>query len=451
MANSKEKIPRPPNAWILYRSDKAGELSTQLNANGQRKTQAQISKEIAEMWKVVTPEEKMEYERRAEAEKHRHSELYPGYRFQPVKKEEKQKLKEQKRISDREARMRTRGHPYARLDRTVSPSDHPTPSTSDLQPSSSAQPYPVDHIHQNFGPSPPVYAADSPGPIHTPESLPLILEPHAPALSLDATHIQDHAETNNDGGIDYASFDDPNIWQPPSFSQGETAMGTTAYWPDSNQQSQDFVSMNLPQPSYVQVPGFDDTLATMTRTDNPSIFQLSNVDYSLLDSNAELDVSLGSFNFDPNSFASAGWNDFLQSITNGDLGSLDQAQPEAGSSQPTHGEQMYTQPPYHDPYSTSRNSSGSVPSHHSSDVDAYNDMSAFINYDGAASSASTPLPPAETSRSTSSSSVVYVPDQSSSHQATFVPPVHNGQRRVGGNWRPSLQREPIPRWKVSAS
>ncbi|ESK92956.1 hmg-box dna-binding protein [Moniliophthora roreri MCA 2997] len=461
MATAKEpKIPRPPNAWILYRSDMAATITAQLQQTGQRKTQAQISKEISEMWKNVDPQTKMEYERRAEAKKHEHSEMYPGYRFQPMKKEEKQKQKELKRISDKEARQKSRAiaHPYARPQRTVSPSEYPTPTSfippPHLQTSST---YPMDFGHHNFGPSPPVYAAESPASVQTPESQPSSLEPPAPTLSLDATHIRDPAGSSNNGTQDYHALDSSNHWNPAPFSHDSTPAGASAIWPGSSQQTQEFVSLNIPQPSYVQVPEFDETLATMTRTDNPSIFQLSNIDYSLLDSNAELDVALGSLDFDPSIFSGTSWNDILQTFTNGDMGALDVSQPqsEAGPSQSMHDEQSYTNHLHQGSANPSRNTSGNVPSHHSSDAGSFNDMYAYINYDGGESSTdNTILPPAPVhiSRFTSSSSDAYVPESSTSAGSPFTPPIHNNHRRPGGSWRPNLQREvPVPQWKVPAS
>ncbi|KAJ7755711.1 hypothetical protein DFH07DRAFT_742999, partial [Mycena maculata] len=73
--------PRPPNAWILYRADKSKEIG--------RKAQSDVSKEISAMWKAESPHIRAEYERRADLRKAEHQAMYPEYRFQPVKREEK--------------------------------------------------------------------------------------------------------------------------------------------------------------------------------------------------------------------------------------------------------------------------------------------------------------------------------------------------------------------------
>ncbi|KAG2033502.1 high mobility group box domain-containing protein, partial [Suillus americanus] len=80
--------PRPPNAWILYRSDKIKVLPPA--QPGQRsRAQADVSKLISDMWRNESDAVKLEYERLADARKAEHQRLYPDYRFQPMKKEEK--------------------------------------------------------------------------------------------------------------------------------------------------------------------------------------------------------------------------------------------------------------------------------------------------------------------------------------------------------------------------
>ncbi|KIK98564.1 hypothetical protein PAXRUDRAFT_55546, partial [Paxillus rubicundulus Ve08.2h10] len=78
----KVQPPRPPNAWILYRSDRLKELPP----SKERRAQADVSKLISNMWKNEKEEVKLEYERMADAKKAEHQRLYPSYRFQPMKK-----------------------------------------------------------------------------------------------------------------------------------------------------------------------------------------------------------------------------------------------------------------------------------------------------------------------------------------------------------------------------
>ncbi|KAJ7261157.1 high mobility group box domain-containing protein, partial [Mycena rebaudengoi] len=71
--------PRPPNAWIIYRSDKMKEF-------GKGVPQVQISKLVSALWHNERPEIRVLYEERAEEKKLEHKRLYPDYRFQPVQK-----------------------------------------------------------------------------------------------------------------------------------------------------------------------------------------------------------------------------------------------------------------------------------------------------------------------------------------------------------------------------
>ncbi|KZV61439.1 high mobility group box, partial [Peniophora sp. CONT] len=83
--------PRPPNAWIIYRTDKLKELKELAKPQpGQPKEkQADLSTKISLMWRNETEEVKKEYERRAERAKAEHARLYPDYKFEPKKKADK--------------------------------------------------------------------------------------------------------------------------------------------------------------------------------------------------------------------------------------------------------------------------------------------------------------------------------------------------------------------------
>ena len=70
------KILRPPNAWILYRSDKLWELK---EAKATIKTpQAELSKMIGERWRSEGLEVKRKYELQALARKQEHDNKHPG-------------------------------------------------------------------------------------------------------------------------------------------------------------------------------------------------------------------------------------------------------------------------------------------------------------------------------------------------------------------------------------
>ncbi|CAE7218112.1 unnamed protein product [Rhizoctonia solani] len=105
--NGKGQPPRPPNAWILYRSDKLKELATS-QAPGPRKPQAEISKIISQMWQAEGPDTKGRYEARAEEKKAEHAALYPDYKFAPMKKEDKAMLRKAQRQEKEEIRAQER-------------------------------------------------------------------------------------------------------------------------------------------------------------------------------------------------------------------------------------------------------------------------------------------------------------------------------------------------------
>lgn len=105
--------PRPPNAWILYRTDKMRELqrqrdATMANTNGfcipdrpsrrSRRSaggkasrhstgggalQAEVSRVVSQMWKHETPDRRAEYAQLAQEHKALHRQRYPDYKYQP--------------------------------------------------------------------------------------------------------------------------------------------------------------------------------------------------------------------------------------------------------------------------------------------------------------------------------------------------------------------------------
>ncbi|TAQ89161.1 Nucleoside-triphosphate phosphatase [Chlorociboria aeruginascens] len=73
------KIPRPRNAFILYRQH----YQAQVVAQHPGLANPDISKIIGEQWREQAPEVKSDWKRLAEEEKQRHQRQYPGYRYQP--------------------------------------------------------------------------------------------------------------------------------------------------------------------------------------------------------------------------------------------------------------------------------------------------------------------------------------------------------------------------------
>ncbi|EIW82589.1 hypothetical protein CONPUDRAFT_120688 [Coniophora puteana RWD-64-598 SS2] len=166
--------PRPPNAWILYRSDKLKSLPPQ-EPGAPRRAQAEVSKLISDMWKNEEESIRLEYERLAETKKAEHQRRYPDYRFQPMRKEDKEKMREIRKqekdrvkAEDKEAR-RQQSAPYQ------VPTPIPTPAHTPCYVITPVGPAPVAYTpHPYFsqyvpearfgpgGPSPPLSAAASP-------------------------------------------------------------------------------------------------------------------------------------------------------------------------------------------------------------------------------------------------------------------------------------------------
>ena len=122
-AGAGAKTPRPPNAWIIYRSDKLQNMPPP--PLGQPKpTQAEVSKIIAAQWRAESDDVRALYDQRAETAKAEHARMYPDYRFAPMKKADKDRIREEKRQAKEQERagrkVRARVAPYP-LPSTASP------------------------------------------------------------------------------------------------------------------------------------------------------------------------------------------------------------------------------------------------------------------------------------------------------------------------------------------
>ncbi|KAG6886256.1 hypothetical protein C0993_006666 [Termitomyces sp. T159_Od127] len=147
-------IPRPPNSWILYRSDMVALLAPP--PPGTTRSQADVSRIISAMWKTEKPEVKAEYERRAEVKKLEHAAMYPNYRYMPKSKELKEELRKAKEERRKKKNKRDSGQDASGSSR---PRDIPYTSHGHpfLLPPDSSQ-------YIQGGPSPPMSAAGSPSP-----------------------------------------------------------------------------------------------------------------------------------------------------------------------------------------------------------------------------------------------------------------------------------------------
>ncbi|KAG9308230.1 hypothetical protein JVU11DRAFT_12248 [Chiua virens] len=84
-------IPRPPNAFMLFRAD----FVRQKHVPGSIETNhGSLSKIIGNCWRALPLDEKRIWEIKAKQEKEAHSKRYPGYRFRPVHNKNKDKKKD---------------------------------------------------------------------------------------------------------------------------------------------------------------------------------------------------------------------------------------------------------------------------------------------------------------------------------------------------------------------
>ncbi|KAI8332895.1 high mobility group box domain-containing protein [Chlamydoabsidia padenii] len=81
-----KKIGRPINCFMAFRLEKHQEISSQTPGLNHR----DISKIIAKWWKEASEAEKAPYRAIASKAKAEHAKRYPDYKYQPVKKSERQ-------------------------------------------------------------------------------------------------------------------------------------------------------------------------------------------------------------------------------------------------------------------------------------------------------------------------------------------------------------------------
>ncbi|TIA78616.1 hypothetical protein E3P98_03744 [Wallemia ichthyophaga] len=82
----KPEIPRPRNAWIIYRSHKSKELrEAAVSQPTNRPDSRAISATVSDLWQKETEEVKEKFTELAEDEKRMHRTLWPHYKYQPRK------------------------------------------------------------------------------------------------------------------------------------------------------------------------------------------------------------------------------------------------------------------------------------------------------------------------------------------------------------------------------
>ncbi|KAK0225706.1 hypothetical protein IW262DRAFT_1491296 [Armillaria fumosa] len=333
--SSSAKPPRPPNAWILFRSDMVRVMPKPASGGAQ---QSVVSKAISKLWAEADPAIKHEYERRAEIRKQEHAEMYPDYRFQPVKKEDKERLKEEAKLAKERSRR------SGRKDRGSNRYEpYPTATTSAV--TTAPFPYAIPHFYplgaQSYhpaphGPTPPMSAAPSPSSENSPldeqsvsypqtfqtvsnvSSLPslattssvvpsmLLRSPNDPAQEMSLSSSQTSAPQLP-----------PSVPSQPAGLQFSWSLHEHVEQPIVPQQPLS-LSVSMPTGDQWNDPTFDDSLqALLTSTDDPSIFTLSHFgefpDHATLDAVALPMFNSNEFNFDLGNIASQPNEDFIPS------------------------------------------------------------------------------------------------------------------------------------------
>ncbi|KIJ23985.1 hypothetical protein M422DRAFT_111323, partial [Sphaerobolus stellatus SS14] len=70
-------IPRPPNAFIVFRTEYIRAMETQNST-------PEVSRSLGEMWRSMSEEQKQPWVEKALEKKLEHQAKYPNYRYKPV-------------------------------------------------------------------------------------------------------------------------------------------------------------------------------------------------------------------------------------------------------------------------------------------------------------------------------------------------------------------------------
>ena len=183
------KIPRAPNAWILYRKDRVNDFRKE--NPGKTPTQKDLSKWIGAKWQSEVDSVRDYYNGLAERAAQEHARRYPGYKYKPEKKADKvirmASEKEQKQIAKAKAKEVAGG--VKRASRRRGPDRHvsPSPASDSLSPQAYPAAIPPELLPLNFsftGPEPgPSRLAATPA-VAVPRGLPFIPQPQFVANAL---------------------------------------------------------------------------------------------------------------------------------------------------------------------------------------------------------------------------------------------------------------------------
>ncbi|KAJ4000032.1 hypothetical protein F5050DRAFT_728302 [Lentinula boryana] len=416
---TEEKQPkRPPNAWILFRSD----MNRALKLKYPKATQSALSKQISNLWASAIPEVRAEYERRAEAAKVAHHLKYPNYKFNPRKKEEIAREK-QARLQAKEERARrnnARNPQRAPVDQSQLPQIPSLyPTLADFGPN---------------GPSPPVSAAGSPQDFSSREASPAQFTPPLTLPDLSPSHVAPSQLQQAFSPLPTAniSLAGPSNWASSSAQYDAPSDFQSSEEPQYNALLQfDLPASQLPIDPSFQQPMIDSSQENMgvalMGTGDSSVFHVNPFDNGIINGQQNLDLNIGVGDFS-GLFGMSEWEfnqamdqsqaQFSENIDFAALfSSLDDTSLVQQNSSYNTGNNMQAESPSYE-QNTSRPPSGS-----------------YSSYFASTPLGSASIEPSALVTNASTSSQVF--EQGSASTSSYAPPsgaAYAGNRRVGGSW-----------------
>ncbi|KAA1475160.1 hypothetical protein DENSPDRAFT_411801 [Dentipellis sp. KUC8613] len=328
--SAEPKPPRPPNAWILYRSDKIKELPPR--EDGRSRTQAEVSQMVSKMWAEVSPEERADYEAKADRAKAAHMKKFPDYKYAPVKKEvreqerQKRKLEKEQERAESGPNRRRKTSPYSEPGPLSAGSRGPSPPMSCASTDSSPE-LVTRQLSDEAGPShvpgpSQLPAAPAPSPSHIP---PLPYPDSTPHLEMpQGSHVPAAVMMIHPGYTQqqYAQAYPSQLWQPqpqqpqqaqPSFPSLlsdlewplQSTTETTYVPPQNASQNASFQMPQVPAPAVeteAEAFAHDSFTALLGSTGDASVFQVQlntdGQDFSEPPAELSLNFDLGTFQAD---------------------------------------------------------------------------------------------------------------------------------------------------------
>lgn len=163
-----EHIPRPPNAFLLYRSDF---LKRRTIPREVEKRQQNLSRIIGECWNLLSTEEKAVWHEKAAAATAAHQAKYPHYKFRPTRRIAGKRTSKNKRNGNRQHR----DDPVVEMfSSSIEPSTGPVRAPQAIRSSVRMFPYDDGRLTTRKGPTMP---STSVSPFLSPLSMATLLPP----------------------------------------------------------------------------------------------------------------------------------------------------------------------------------------------------------------------------------------------------------------------------------